>query len=197
MLLPIHFVFQSFRIIDCRDIYHALITHNSGNRKAAKQRYSDGAYVSPGGSALFAQGKVYTSPSDVSSCSPRTTSPDGRVLHPCGTAAWGVFSDGFSLFEEDLTTPIEMDESRETICFSGDLDLFRNPTESEVIAEEENVFFWLREEWIAKALHMEKPGQFDLRKKTEKTYTVLRVNFSKGIADLHQNLRIQRYVACV
>ncbi|CDI81485.1 LEM3 / CDC50 family protein, putative [Eimeria acervulina] len=105
------------------------------------------------------EGEVYTAASDVrTACDPRVESSDGRVLHPCGLSAGAVFTDVFSAVAEDQQTEIELDESREAICWDWDLSTFKNPSEEEMNAAASEVDFWLFNQTYASALHMDKPG---------------------------------------
>ncbi|CDJ61150.1 LEM3 / CDC50 family protein, putative [Eimeria maxima] len=105
------------------------------------------------------EGKVYTAASEVrTACDPRVESSDGRVLHPCGLSAGSVFTDVFSAVEEDEITEIELDESREAICWDWDLSTFKNPSSEEMNAAAPQVDFWLFNQTYASALHMDKPG---------------------------------------
>lgn len=92
-------------------------------------------------------------------CDPRVESSDGRVLHPCGLSAGAVFTDVFSAVAEDQQTEIELDESREAICWDWDLSTFKNPSEEEMNAAASEVDFWLFNQTYASALHMDKPGK--------------------------------------
>lgn len=107
------------------------------------------------------QGKVFTAASEVSSsCDPRVESADGRILHPCGLSAAAVFTDEFSAVGEDKTTEIELDESRDAICWNFDLSSFKNPTEEEMQGVASKVKFWLYDQPYVDSLHMEKAGGF-------------------------------------
>ncbi|CDJ39334.1 LEM3 / CDC50 family protein, putative [Eimeria tenella] len=104
-------------------------------------------------------GKVFTAASEVSSsCDPRVESADGRILHPCGLSAAAVFTDEFSAVGEDKTTEIELDESRDAICWNFDLSSFKNPTEEEMQGVASKVKFWLYDQPYVDSLHMEKAG---------------------------------------
>lgn len=112
---------------------------------------------------VLIQGKVYTQASDVrSACDPRVESEDGRVLHPCGLSAAAVFTDEFAAVAEDRTTEIELDESREAICWNFDLSMFENPSERDMEDAAAEVDFWLFEPKFVQALHMGKPGEAKL-----------------------------------
>ena len=103
---------------------------------------------------------MYTSASDIRTlCDPRVESSDGRVLHPCGLSAAAVFTDEFSAVAEDKTTEIELDESRDAICWNSDLSTFKNPSNEEMESAAADVDFWLFDAKFVKALHMEKPGE--------------------------------------
>ncbi|KAL8448403.1 hypothetical protein Emag_003954 [Eimeria magna] len=91
-------------------------------------------------------------------CDPRVESEDGRVLHPCGLSPSAVFTDEFAAFAEDMTTEIELDETREAICWHFDLSRFANPSAEAMQEAAEQVDFWLYDEKFMKVLHMEKPG---------------------------------------
>lgn len=51
------------------------------------------------------RGKVFTDPSDLSSCDPIITGPNGRIYHPCGLIAWSVFNDTFTFQKDDQVIP--------------------------------------------------------------------------------------------
>lgn len=109
------------------------------------------------------QGKVYTSPGEVKAvCDPRYLSEDGRVLDPCGLNAVAVFTDAYSVWKEGPTgnlLPIDLDETRETICWHFDLrSRFKNPSPAEREEYAGKVDFWLFQPAMQKALHMDKPG---------------------------------------
>ncbi|KAL8435400.1 hypothetical protein ACSSS7_002532 [Eimeria intestinalis] len=93
------------------------------------------------------------------SCDPRVESEDGRVLHPCGLSPFAVFTDAFAAFAEDKTTQIELDETREAICWHFDLKRFVNPPAEAMKEAAGQVDFWLYDGKFVEALHMEKPGE--------------------------------------
>ncbi|OEH80394.1 putative ALA-interacting subunit 2 [Cyclospora cayetanensis] len=105
------------------------------------------------------EGTVYTAVSDISTaCDPRVESSDGRVLHPCGLSPAAVFTDSFTVFAGDQKTEIELDESREAICWDFDLSTFKNPTAEEMRSAVGQVNFWLYDQKLVEALHMNKTG---------------------------------------
>ncbi|KAL8270169.1 hypothetical protein Esti_005896 [Eimeria stiedai] len=129
-------------------LYYELTNYFQNHRRFMKSR-----------SDKQLEGRIYTQASDVrTTCDPRVESEDGRVLHPCGLSPSAVFTDEFAALAEDQKTEIELDETREAICWHFDLSRFANPSAEAMQEAEGQVDFWLYDEEFVKALHMDKPG---------------------------------------
>lgn len=101
---------------------------------------------------------MYTSATALNTaCDPRVEAEDGRILHPCGLSASAVFTDEFAAVAED-GTEIELDESRDAICWSFDLRSYKNPSSAIMKENAAKVDFWLYGSKFEKALHMNKEG---------------------------------------
>eukprot|EP00917_Polyrhabdina_sp_WS-2016_P023633 GHVP01051208.1.p1 GENE.GHVP01051208.1~~GHVP01051208.1.p1 ORF type:complete len:346 (+),score=37.60 GHVP01051208.1:115-1152(+) len=82
------------------------------------------------------RGEVITDPGDLVTCDPIITLVDGRILSPCGLAAWSVFNDTISIQSNGVDIPL--DESMEAIAWPTDKDRFHNPD-----TQDPNIYEWL------------------------------------------------------
>lgn len=76
-------------------------------------------------------GELVHNENELSDCYPLIKDKHGRILYPCGIAAYTIFNDTYTLYDGQ-NDPIEVDDSPETITFRSDRMNYKNIPEDEL-----------------------------------------------------------------
>ncbi|KAJ1607938.1 transmembrane domain-containing protein [Cryptosporidium canis] len=95
-------------------------------------------------------GELITNENELSDCYPLIKDKYGKILYPCGIAAYTIFNDTYMLFDGQ-NDPVEIDDSIETITFKSDRVNYKNIPENELINHQFN-------DWLSKEIF---PGRIE------------------------------------
>lgn len=95
-------------------------------------------------------GELLYNENELSDCHPLIKDKYGRILYPCGIAAYTIFNDTYMLYDGQ-NDPIEIDDSLETITFKSDRMNYKNIPEEKLIEYEFN-------DWLSKDIF---PGRIE------------------------------------